>query len=211
MNAALLVMSSALAAGADVGQVKQAGWGENALPGTVWGSCGCDTCGKPAKAGLLDTLKNKFGGKSSSCGCAPAPAPACGSCGSCGSTGHYTQPNLMDKLKSRWAAKKAPSCGCSSGCSTCAPASPCATGPVPAVVTPGNPPIEMPKPKDTTTPKDTTKPKDLGNTGRTEPRGGNTGPVSIPAVPGASEPVTLPPLPGATATPPAVKGGIGSN
>ena len=205
MNAALLVMSSALAAGGDVGDIIQAGWGENALPAQ---SCGCDPCGKPAKAGLLDTLKSKFGMKSSSCGCAPAPAP---SCGSCGSTSHYTQPNLMDKLKSRWAAKKAPSCGCSSGCSPCTAPSPCATAPVPAVITPGNPPIDMPKPKDTTTPKDTTKPKDTGNNGRTEPRGNNTGLGSIPPVPVAPEPVTLPPLPGTSATPSAVKGGTGSN
>jgi len=187
VNAALLVMSSALAAGPDV---IPAGWGENALPSVVQAG-GCDACGGHSRGGLLDTLKSKFGSKSS-CGCAPAPAPACNPCTS---GGHYTQPNLLDKLKDRWAAKKAPPCPCTPACAPAAS---------PAVTTPVAPSADTTKPKDPGTPKGfDTLPKGGAS------RGGSAGLGSIPPVPAAPEPVTLPPLPGAQ--PSAPKGGGNPN
>lgn len=190
MNAVLLVMSTSLGAGGDV---VPAGWGERPLPMVVQaggvgsgGNC-CDPCGPAcSKGGLIDRLKSKFGMKSS-CGCAPTPA-----CDPCATGSRYYQPNLLDKLRARMGDKKAKGCPCPD---------PCATAAVPAVVAPVNPPIEMPKGKDTVKPKDTTP----------DPKKGSdkTGGVSIPAVPSVSEPVTLPPLPSVPATAP--RGGTGPN
>src|SRR5207244_3615742 len=106
VNAALLVMSSALAVGGDV---VPAGWGEPSPSAVIQagGCCGkaapapscCDPCGS-GRAKLLDRLKAKFGAKSSCCAPAcPAPPPcpaACPAPACC-----EKKPNLLDKIKSR--------------------------------------------------------------------------------------------------------------
>jgi hypothetical protein len=139
VNAALLVMSSALAAGGDV---VPAGWGERAPVVVQAGGCCapapaptcCDPCASGGRVKLLDRLRAKFGGKSSMC-CDPC---ANGS----------ARPNLLDKIRARMSKH---SCGCGEP-QTCCGASPCATGPA-VPVTPVTPPKEMPKPKDPKDPK----------------------------------------------------------
>ncbi|HSQ55697.1 MAG TPA: hypothetical protein VLM40_08120 [Gemmata sp.] len=151
MNAALLLMTSAMGAGGDV---IPAGWGEPS-PAAVraGGCCGapaascCDSCGC-GRTKLLDRLRAKHARKSSSCcdSCAPAPchapvpAPAPAACAPapCGSNAccsDYYRPNLLDKLRCHRAAKKS---------SCCEPACPC--GPAAAPGTPAAPPKEMPAP-----------------------------------------------------------------
>jgi hypothetical protein len=103
MNAMLLVMTSAVVPGSDV---IPAGWGEKALPQVVH-STGCDACNTTSpRATILDRLKSRFGMKSN-CGCTSAPSSCCTSCGS---VSQYYQPNLLDKLKSRWGSRKAVCC-----------------------------------------------------------------------------------------------------
>ena len=116
MNAALLVVSSALSAGGDV---VPAGWGERAAP-LVAQAGGCDPCAPARRGKLHDRLRSKFG----------APAPAC--CDPCAN--NPGPPNLLDTIKARLAK------------GGCAPAPGCAADPAaPAVpVAPATPPKEMP-------------------------------------------------------------------
>src|SRR5262249_35071530 len=130
----------------------------------------CEPCGlRSARGGLLDRLRNHFGLKSSSCGCVPAPAPACNPCNPCSPAPPYHQPNLCDKLKARWAAKSACPCPCPNPCATAVP---------PTVVTPGTP-------ADTTKPKDTVKPKDSDKAPKNEPKSDKNGNGlgTLPALP----------------------------
>jgi hypothetical protein len=177
MNAALLLMSTAMTPGGDVTQV---GWGEKPPMVTQAGGC-CDPCAtaSSSRGSLLDRVKGRFGGKAtdSGCGCAPAPAPTCAPTSS-------AQPNLLDAIKARCAARKS---GSSAPC--------CASGPAPAEVagcaaqlpagttpvapTPGTtPPKEMPKLKDPVK----------------DPKPGSSG-AAVQTLPPIPEPVTLPPLP----------------
>jgi len=134
MNAALLVLSSALAAGGDV---TPAGWGEK--PPVIVQAGGCSNCGPaaaPAYAGpccestmaaqagrvrLIDRLKGCFGNKSSTtsmsshcdpCATAPVAAPRLG---------------LFDKLKARLGGKSSSS---SHAYSSASPCTMCGCGPV---------------------------------------------------------------------------------
>jgi hypothetical protein len=176
VNAAFLVMSSALASGGDV---VPAGWGERPLPVVQAGGCctpgptvpppsGCCDAGRTK---LLDRLKSKFGAKQGSDCCDPCPPPK------------YYQPNLLDKMKDRWGAKK--SCGCTDACP--APACGPACGPTPVPV-PNDPPNDVPK--------------DMKPKPEPEPvkKGGNGGPAVAPS------PVPLPPLPAAPLSAPKLSG-----
>jgi len=159
MNAAFLMVASAFAAGSDVQQI---GWGENA-PAII--QAGCSSCGAPAasscdscnscgnsKVGILDKLKARLGShkcKAPSCDSCAAPAPTCcapaPTCGSC----CPTPPNLLDKLKGRFAKKS--SCCAAPACDSCGSASTGCATPGPAVVVPAMPPVtpkEMPKVKE---------------------------------------------------------------
>jgi hypothetical protein len=187
MNAALLLMSSAMTPGGDVTQV---GWGERPPMVAQAGGC-CDPCATASapKASLCDRLKARFGAKSTDagCGCAPAPAPA-PSCSTCGSS---AQPNLLDSIRARLAARKSGPCNscCASepapsGVAGCAAQLP--TGATPVAPVPGTtPPKEMPKLKDAV--KEPAPIKDI------KPGDGGAAAPLLPPVP---DPVRLPlPLP----------------
>ncbi len=158
MNAALLVISSALATGGDVTQA--GAWGDGPIVvnsggccGTVAPACGC------SKPSLLDKIRAHLAPKPS-CGCAPAPT-----CHTCEPACH--RPNLLDKIKS-WSFKK-PSC--------CGPvASPCC-GTTIAPITPTTTPT-------TTPPKDMPKLKEVPKSDAPK-TSGNTGIAPIPSVPSA--------------------------
>jgi hypothetical protein len=169
VNAAYLIMSSAVLVGADPAPPPP----PPAAPVVVSTGAGCNNCGIPScnpcntcdsKPNLLDRLKAKFGRKHS-CGCAPAcpqpcapactPAPApCNTCNTCGSA--PSRPNLLDKIKSWCGGRKKKAGPCCDPCgayhlSPVAPATP---------ATPGTP-QEMPKPKEKEAPK--TKEKGLNS------------------------------------------------
>jgi hypothetical protein len=162
VNAAFLLMSTAALTGADATPPAAH------APVVISSGAGCSNCGTPAvsyahtgcgcapaKVGLLDKLKAKFGKKSHDCGCAPAPAVVHHApCHTCPTT-IAARPNLLDKLKARMSSKKAAACGpvCDPcGAAHLAPATPVEHPPVT-----GTPPKEMPK----ETPKEMPKPKDL--------------------------------------------------
>lgn len=179
MNAAILVMSSALASGGDV---VPAGWGERALPAAHAGGCcapaptvpaPCDPCCDSGRTKLLDRLKSKLVGKKGS-DCCAAPAPA------------YYQPNLLDKMKQRWGSKNA--CECPAPCPppACGPA--CAPAAVPV---PHDPPKDVPKDMKDAKPKPDPEPAK---------KGGNAGAAVAPS------PVPLPPLPAAPLSGPRLSG-----
>jgi hypothetical protein len=149
VHAAILVMSSALAAG---GEVVPAGWGERApapvaIPGG--GCCAapaapaaacCDPCAPAGRVRLLDRLRARFA-RSSSC------------CDPC--AGSSARPNLLEKIRARLGARKD---SCCDAPASCCGASPCAPAPA-APVMPGGPvapPKEMPSPKEL--PKELPKP-----------------------------------------------------
>ena len=142
VNAALLVMSSALASGGDV---IPAGWGERAPAAVQTGGCCaaspapscCDPCATAGRTRLLDRLRARFGSKSTSC-CEPAPACPAATC--------CEKPSLLERIRSRLGSRKDSCCDPTPGC--CA-ASPCGTAPISpaAPATPVTPPKEMPKPK----------------------------------------------------------------
>jgi hypothetical protein len=171
VNAALLVISSALATGGDV--IPAGGLGDTPIIIQVQGCTNCgpivaSSCGC-AKPSLLDKLKARFAPKPH-CGCAPAPT--------CNSCEKVHRPNLLDKIKS-WSCKK-PTCGCGPVVSPC--------------VTPGAPVI-VPGTPTTTPPKDMPKLKEVPKTS------GNTGTLTIPsappALPIAPNPVGIPTVPAA--------------
>jgi hypothetical protein len=176
VNAAILVISSALVTGGDV--IPAGAWGDPPLPAMTQGCSNCGTTPSPCgcqKATLLDKLK-AFCAPKPSCGCAPAPT-----CGSCGST--CSRPNLLDKIKEHGLCKK-PACGC-------AP-TPCATpgAPVVAPTAPTqSPPKDMPNLKDV--PKTSDTPKTSTSSGSlsippippTPPLAPNPKPLGIPAAP----------------------------
>jgi hypothetical protein len=178
VNAAILVISSALATGGDVTTAEA--WGDGP---TVVQAQGCSGCGPKvaspcgcSKPSLLDKIKAHLTPKPS-CGCKPAPAPTCKTC----ETASY-RPNLLDKIKS-WSCKK-PSCGCGPV------ASPCAT--------PGAPVVPLTTPP-TTPPKDMPKPKDVPKSDAPK-TSGNTGSVPLPLIPLAPP---IAPTPGGIPTIPA--------
>jgi hypothetical protein len=176
VNAALLVISSALATGGDVTPVR--GWGESPTIVQAGGCCApaaAPSCGC-AKATLLDKIKSHMAPKSH-CGCEQAPT-----CDSCGSSSY--RPNLLDKLKAGCCKKS--SCECGPVASPCAtPITPIAPVPPPTTL----PPKDMPKLKEI--PKTTTPPKTSGNSG--------LAPIpSVPSVPPiAPSPSGLPAIPSA--------------
>ncbi|MFO0822076.1 MAG: hypothetical protein U0792_02980 [Gemmataceae bacterium] len=183
MNAAFLLLTSAVGAGGDV---IPAGWGERPPAIIQAGGCSacapapaCGTCGDPCKSpcpSLLDKIKARLASKKSCCSsapsccsapaptcCPPAPAPTC-DCDPCAKK----KIGLLDKIKARLASKK--SCcasSCDTGCGGCAAA--------PAVIVPANPttPKEMPKVDPKADPK----------------KAGAAAPIPVP------NPVSLPPLP----------------
>lgn len=121
MNAAFLVLTSALAAGSDVTLI---GWGENA-PAIVQAggcsSCGaapscCDPCAS-SRVKLLDKIKARCAPK-----CKSSCAPACDPCAA-------EKIGFLDKLKAHFASKKsccAPAPTCCPPAPACAPAPTCA-------------------------------------------------------------------------------------
>lgn len=125
MNAALLVLTSALGAGGDV---VPAGWGETPPAIIQAGGCGCATpapsCDPCAKPKLLDKIKARLAPKcKSECDACAAPAPTCDPCAE-------KKIGFFDKLKAHFAKKKecAPACD---ACAAPAPAAP-ACAPAPA-------------------------------------------------------------------------------
>jgi hypothetical protein len=114
VNAALLVVSSALSAGGDV---IPAGWGERAAP-LVAQAGGCDPCASAGRGKLHDRLRSKFGSHGPACcdPCANNPGP----------------PNLLDTIRARMAK----------GC--CPPASDCGPVPAGPAAAPVTPPKELP-------------------------------------------------------------------
>jgi hypothetical protein len=176
MNAALLVISSALATGGDI--TPAGAWGEG--PIIVQAGGGCSGCGPTTasscgcKPSLLDKIKAHLTPKPS-CGCAPAPTcktcePAC------------PRPNLLDKIKASCCKK--PSCGCGPVASPCATIAPVAPVTPPTTI----PPKDMPKLKEV---HKSDAPKTSGNTG--------IAPIpSVPTVPPiAPNPAGLPTIPAA--------------
>ena len=192
MNSAILIMSSAVLAGADPAPPPP----PPAAPIVVNGGAGCNNCGAAPyaayagdccgkKPGLFERFRGRIGGfghKSKDCGCAPAPEcnpcpPPPPVCNPCPTTCH-DRPNLLDTLRARWAKKKsctpAPVC-----CDPCAGAplggypavNPIGPG-IPPGVTPGVPPGGAnPTPKEMPKPKDKEKGSDKGSS------------VTIPPVP----------------------------
>lgn len=216
MNATWLVMSSALAIGGDVTPA-----GHTQQPVTVIQGAGCSNCGPTVspgcnacdsgktRTGLLDRLRNRFR-QSDECCSGPTPAPTCNPCATPG----YSQPNLLDRIKSRFGKKV---CGCntcgSSPVGGCCPGTivppPCCATPVPpgTTPTPGTPgelPKVMEKSKDTkgsdVKPANPTgaDPKPVAPS-PTVPKG-NSGP-GVSLIPRATAPVALPPLPVMAGTP----------
>lgn len=166
MNAALLLMSSTIAIGADpppaapppAPVVAAPGPGCNG-PGCGGTIASCDPCGS-SRVGIFTKLKSSWG-HSSSCGCDPC-APA--------------RPNLLDTLRSKFG--KHHDCGCApapcSGCSTPLPA-----GAAPVVPNTTTLPDKMappPKPGATTPPSPGKKEASL-------PTIPNPDAVIIPALP----------------------------
>ncbi|MDB5312281.1 MAG: hypothetical protein JWO38_6483 [Gemmataceae bacterium] len=166
MNAALLMMTSTILAGADAAPgapVAPPPAVVSAGPGCGPGGCGpvvsggcCDPCAG-SKAGLFDRLKSRMGGglcgkhKSAACGCAPAPCATCAPapCNDCGSA----RPSLLDRLKSKFGKHHKADCGGCDGCAVGTPAiagcaAPLPPGAAPAVPPSADPPKEMPKPKE---------------------------------------------------------------
>jgi hypothetical protein len=187
MNAALLIVSSALAVG---GNVTQIGWGEGSAPIVQAGCTSCapaaPTCGDPccsSRTKLLDKLRARLAPKCKT-SCAPAcePAPACPPAPTCAPACQdpCSKTNLLDKLRARLAGRKS-SC-CASACGGCSAGTGCSSGAAAPPVTEGGTPKEMPK---------TTPAKDAPKTG-----GGNTSfapppaliptPVAIPVAPAAN-------------------------
>ncbi|WP_439631869.1 hypothetical protein [Gemmata sp.] len=129
MNAALLVLTSALGAGGDV---VPAGWGE-APPAIIQaGGCACaapapscDPCASKPK--LLDRIKARCAPKckaesAPACDACAAPAPACDACSK-------EKIGFFDKLKAHCAKKKesAPACdACAAPAPACDTCDPCA-------------------------------------------------------------------------------------
>ncbi|MFO0803289.1 MAG: hypothetical protein U0791_09230 [Gemmataceae bacterium] len=159
MNAALLLMTSSLMAGADA-PAAAAPAPAAAVAGCSGCTDSCDPCGK--KPGILDKIKARLGSHKckSACepACAPAPAPKCEApkCDTCDPC-HSARPNLLDKLKSKFGKHK--DCGCAPACDGCAaapaPAAPPAGGTTPPkpmdskkdkVSTDGIPSIVIPSP-----------------------------------------------------------------
>ncbi len=232
MNAAFLLMSSALAPGGDV---TPAGWGERP-PAVVQagGCCGsvgptvasspasqcCDSCGSAGKPKLLDRLKAKFATKSSGCGCAAAPAPTCcapapaplpapvstSCCDSCGSQSRWSQPNLFDKIKARMASKKSCGCGTPSTCNTCG-STPGYAPLTPGCATPLAPGM-MPVTPGTGTPKEMPKKELPRNDPKETGKPGDDAPppaaLAPPPAPAAPAPLVVPTpaVPGSVALPP---------
>jgi hypothetical protein len=165
VNAALMLMSSALGAGGDV---TPAGWGETAAPAVVrTAGCGCDPYGPFfLEGGIYSRLKAKFGGKHTDGCCPPGPG-----CHPCATTTRYYQPNLLDKLR----AKKAAACPCPPPCAPVGP--PVAT----------SPPTQ---PTDPAKSGDEVQPKSSDKLPETEPKGGNVGsaPVRLPPLPSTPAP-----------------------
>lgn len=186
MNAALLMMTSTLMAGADAAPVAPAAPAYVAGPGCSGPDCGgpsysgpsyggsvsasCDTC-VGGKASFCDRLKARFGGMGSRRSRSSAYAPvACDTCGTA-----EARPNLLDRIKARCGKKKsadcsyaAPACsgyasgGCgSSGCVGDGCATPVydhgATTPYPAAPTTPVTPTDPPKDMS----KEMPKPKDV--------------------------------------------------
>ena len=170
MNAAIFVITSALATGGDV--TPAGAWGDAPL---IVQASGCSSCGPTVasscgcgKASFLDKIKAKF-----------APKPHCGCEPACG---HKI--TLLDKVKARGGCKKS-ACECYS-------ASPCATPGAPIVAPPAPttiPPKEMPKLKEV--PK-SDAPKTSGGPGAISIPSAPAAPIvapapstAIPAIPAA--------------------------
>jgi len=148
VNAALLMMTSTLMAGADVAPAAPAPGPVvvSAGPGCSGPGCGsgcgaADSCDAGGKVGLFGKMKARMGCHH----CAPAPAPvACDTCG----TATASRPNLFDKLKGKFGKHhKSADCGCAApACDGCATG----VGPVvaPTTITPVDPPKDMPKVKE---------------------------------------------------------------
>ncbi len=119
LNAAFLIISSAAMAGADPAPMPA-----HHAPVVVSPGSGCNPCGSAPACGcdkpkLLEKLKGRFSRPSRDCGCAPAacpapcptpypapcPPPVVKPCNPCCPQSIADRPNLLDKLKERWASK----------------------------------------------------------------------------------------------------------
>lgn len=175
MNATVLLLSSALLAGADPVPAAAPTAAPVVTAAPIAGvAAGCGGCSAPTpcapsceKVGLLDRLRARFAARrapkcDSACApapapcCAPAPAPCCGTPVFTGFTTSCADPcdrgGLLDRLRAKFHGSRhcdACSVGCGIGSAGCTPA----VGTVLPATTPGtptpapttNPPANMPK------------------------------------------------------------------
>lgn len=229
MNAALLLLTTALGAGGDV---VPAGWGERPLvvpasgcsncaapvaapaaaPATLGPTTCCDPCVTAERPRLLDRLRARLSGLGSRFSARPAicnpcpPPPCCNPCppAPCCDPCAAPAPSLLDRIKARFAR---PSC--------CLPVVPdcttCGSSPVaPAQPAPSAPPKDAPKEMPKEAPKDPAPAKEppKGSLKDAPPKDMPPAPPAeqpkaggAGALPAIPEPVNLPPLPAAPETP----------